>query len=314
MLKTNPLTNYSNKEEMNVPIISSENQISASNGLKLVPNYNERSFGRDITNSCVPSQLQSKTDPQVADYIFDIYELLHQTEETFMPRMGYMLHQEKINEKMRSILIDWLIEVHFKFKLVDETLYLTVNIIDRFLQTVRVPKENLQLLGVSAMLIACKYEEIYPPEVKDFVYITDNAYTAQQVLSTECLILKTLNFNLTVPSSFRFLQRFSRLCEIDEFSFNFARFVLELSLVDYKFIRFKPSVMAVSAIITAQRILKFACRDPALATQYNENDVRCCAKEMILVVVKAQNSSLQGVRKKFMSDKYMAVAKVEVKI
>lgn len=83
---------------------------------------------------------------------------------------------------MRAILVDWLIEVHLKFKLAPETLFLGINLIDRYLEVAPVTKDRLQLVGVSAMLIACKYEEIYPPEVKDFVYITDSAYTREEVL------------------------------------------------------------------------------------------------------------------------------------
>lgn len=93
-----------------------------------------------------------------------------------------MERQEDINEKMRAILIDWLIEVHLKFKLVPESLFLTVNLIDRYLEKETVNRQKLQLVGVTAMLIACKYEEIYPPIVKDFVYITDNAYTKEEIL------------------------------------------------------------------------------------------------------------------------------------
>lgn len=89
----------------------------------------------------------------------------------------YMQRQEDINEKMRAILIDWIIEVHLKFKLLPETLFLTVNLIDRYLEQVQIRRTNLQLVGVTAMLIATKYEEIYGPVVDDFVYITDNAYT-----------------------------------------------------------------------------------------------------------------------------------------
>ena len=86
---------------------------------------------------------------------------------------------------MRSILIDWLVEVHLKFKLVPESLYLTINLIDRFLEREQVNRQKLQLVGVTAMLIACKYEEIYPPIIKDFVYITDNAYTKEEILEME---------------------------------------------------------------------------------------------------------------------------------
>lgn len=88
-----------------------------------------------------------------------------------------MSAQPEINDKMRAILVDWLIEVHLKFKLQAETLFITINIIDRFLEKQKVGKSRLQLVGVTALLIACKYEEIYPPEMKDFVYITDRAYT-----------------------------------------------------------------------------------------------------------------------------------------
>ena len=77
---------------------------------------------------------------------------------------------------MRAILIDWLIEVHLKFKLLPETLFLTINMIDRYLEKQIIPRTKLQLVGVTAMLLASKYEEIYAPEVKDFVYITDKAY------------------------------------------------------------------------------------------------------------------------------------------
>src|SRR3569833_1886307 len=96
-----------------------------------------------------------------------------------------MEKQEDINEKMRSILVDWLVEVHLKFKLVPESLYLTVNLIDRYLEKEQVNRQKLQLIGVTAMLIACKYEEIYPPIVKDFVYLTDNAYTKEEILLME---------------------------------------------------------------------------------------------------------------------------------
>ena len=112
------------------------------------------------------------------------------TESLFLPKLGYMKIQPDINDRMRGILIDWLIEVHLKFKLVPETLYLTVNLIDRYLEIDVTSRDKLQLVGVTAMLIACKYEEIYPPEVKDFVYITDNAYTKQEIMDMEYKMLK----------------------------------------------------------------------------------------------------------------------------
>ena len=131
-----------------------------------------------------------------------------QPKKFWMPNSKYMINQPDINEKMRRILVDWLLKVHGKFKLLPETLYLTINIIDRYLSSETVTRKVLQLIGVTAMHIACKYEEIYPPEATDFVYITDNAYTKKELLDTEYNILKTLNFNLTFVSAYRHLERF----------------------------------------------------------------------------------------------------------
>lgn len=116
--------------------------------------------------------------------------------------------QPEINSKMRAILVDWLIEVHKKFELMPECLYLTVNIVDRFLAVKTVPRRELQLLGISSMLIACKYEEIWAPEVSDFIAISDNAYVREQVLLMEKAILGKLEWYLTVPTPYVFLIRY----------------------------------------------------------------------------------------------------------
>lgn len=138
-----------------------------------------------------PVDIKERTDPQAcAEYANEIFSFLRETEHEYVPRYGFMDRQEDINERMRSILIDWLIEVHLKFKLVPESLYLTVNLIDRYLEREQVHRSKLQLVGVTAMLIACKYEEIYPPIVKDFVYITDNAYTKEEILECERRMLQ----------------------------------------------------------------------------------------------------------------------------
>jgi len=133
------------------------------------------------------------------------------TEFDFIAKPGYMKNQSDINEKMRAILIDWLVEVHLKFKLYPETLYLTVNLIDRYLEKEEVLRQHLQLVGVTSMLIASKYEEIYAPEVRDFVYITDKAYTKEEILEMEGRILTKIEFNVTTPSSYRFLERFCKV-------------------------------------------------------------------------------------------------------
>lgn len=116
--------------------------------------------------------------------------------------------QPEVNENMRAILVDWLVDVHTKFELSPETFYLTINIIDRFLAVKIVPRKELQLVGISAMLIASKYEEIWAPEVNDFVCLSDRAYTHGQILIMEKKILGKLEWTLTVPTLYVFLVRF----------------------------------------------------------------------------------------------------------
>ena len=129
-------------------------------------------------------------DPLCATtYVQDMYKLFRSKEVSTSVRPLYMDNQPYINQRMRSILVDWLVEVHLKFKLVPETLYLTVNLIDRYLAKTEVSRVKVQLVGVTALLIASKYEEIYPPELRDLVFICDGAYSKLEVcLLCTCII------------------------------------------------------------------------------------------------------------------------------
>ncbi|XP_066349352.1 cyclin-B2-1-like isoform X2 [Miscanthus floridulus] len=143
------------------------------------------------------------------EYVEELYKFYRENEAKSCVRPDYMSSQQDINSKMRAILIDWLIEVQYKFDLMDETLFLTVNIIDRFLEKEVVPRKKLQLVGVTAMLLACKYEEVSVPVVEDLVLISDRAYTKGQILEMEKLILNTLQFNMSVPTPYVFLKSLS---------------------------------------------------------------------------------------------------------
>lgn len=106
---------------------------------------------------------------------------------------------------MRAILVDWIIEVHWKYKLNAETLFITINLIDRYLERTPTKRDELQLVGITAMLIASKNEDYKPPSVEDFSYITDNAYTPNQILQMEHKILTAVNFELNCVSPYIFL-------------------------------------------------------------------------------------------------------------
>jgi hypothetical protein len=159
--------------------------------------------------------------------------------------------QEFLNGMMRAILVDWLVEVHMKFRLMPETLYLSINIIDRYLSQVQVERQKLQLVGVTALLIACKYEEIYPPEVKDCVYITDRAYARQDVLDMETDIVKILQFRMTVPTGHPFLLRFLHVTGATKVMRNLANYYMERMLQEYSTLSYRPSLVAAAAVCLA---------------------------------------------------------------
>ena len=131
---------------------------------------------------------------------------------------------------MRKVLLDWLVEVHANFKLLPETLFITVNLIDRYSALCQIERKNYQLLGVTCMLIAAKYEEIYPPELRDFLAVSENKFTKKTVLQMEKDILHVLNFKVTSPSAYRFLQRFRRMSVAlnDDEVFFYAQYLQEI--------------------------------------------------------------------------------------
>ena len=117
---------------------------------------------------------------------------------------------------MRAILIDWLVEVAEEYRLVPETLHLAINYVDRFLSVVPVARSQLQLVGVTCMLVASKYEEIHPPAVDEFVYISDNTYKRDEIVSMEAVVLSRLNFELSVATAKGFLNRYQKAAKAGE--------------------------------------------------------------------------------------------------
>ncbi|XP_022553810.1 cyclin-B1-2 isoform X4 [Brassica napus] len=235
------------------------------------------------------------------EYVEDMYSFYKEVEKESQPKM-YMHIQTEMNEKMRAILVDWLLEVHVKFELNLETLYLTVNIIDRFLSVKAVPKRELQLVGISALLIASKYEEIWPPQVNDLVYVTDNAYNSKQILVMEKTILGNLEWYLTVPTQYVFLVRFIKASVSDPEMENMVHFLAELGMMHYDCLKFCPSMLAASAVYTARCSLN---KSPAWTdtlkfhTGYSESEIMECSKLLALHHSRCGESKLRAVYKKY---------------
>jgi len=130
--------------------------------------------------------------------------------ETVNPIPVYFLVGGSISVTMRSILVDWLIQVQHHLKLCQETLYLAVGILDMVLHRRDVDTDKLQLVGITALLVASKLEEYYPVEMKKLLHLTENSYSRLQITHMERTILGVLEFQVYLPSPQVFLLRFTR--------------------------------------------------------------------------------------------------------
>jgi len=264
-------------------------------------------------------------NPQlVVEYVNEIYAYMRYLEDKQSISEEYLSHvKSTIMPKMRAVLVDWLIQVHQQFNLLQETLYLTIAVLDRFLQVYagKVERKQLQLVGVAAMFIASKYEEMYAPEIGDFVYITDRAYTESQIREMEMRILDTLGFDLGRPLPLHFLRRNSKAGNVDALTHTMAKYIMELTLVEYKMAHWKPSLVAASALALSLKVLDQDQKSlsqlwsPTLVhyTSYKLSEISDTVAKLATLVLTTsrapENSKLLAVRKKYEDKKMSRISK-----
>lgn len=251
---------------------------------------------------------------EVSEYATEIHTYLREMELKSRPKAGYMKKQPDITNSMRAILVDWLVEVGEEYKLQSETLYLAVNYIDRFLSSMSVLRGKLQLVGTAAMLLASKFEEIYPPEVAEFVYITDDTYTKKQVLRMEHLVLKVLSFDLAAPTINQFLTQYFLQQSVSSKVESLAMCLGELSLVDSDpFLKYLPSQTAAAAYILANYTITGASWSKSLEekTGYSVEELMPCLEDLHQIYLTAAQHAQQSVREKYKSSKYHEVSLIE---
>ncbi|XP_055805947.1 G2/mitotic-specific cyclin-1-like [Solanum dulcamara] len=248
------------------------------------------------------------------DYVGDLYANYRKMEVYSCVSPKYMEQQFEINKCMRGVLIDWIIEVHDKFEFKEETLFLTVNLLDRFLEKQAVAKDILQLVGLVALLLAGKYEETFAPLVHELVFISYNTYTRKDVLQMEKLMLNTLQFTMSLPTPYVFMTRFLKAAQADKKLEELSFLLIELCLMEYEMLKHPPSFMAAAAIYTAQCTLygvKEWSRTCEWHTGYSEDSLMECAKSIVSYHQKAKTGVLVGVHNKYNASKFGYVAKVE---
>ncbi|XP_042484276.1 cyclin-A2-4-like [Macadamia integrifolia] len=260
-------------------------------------------------------------DPQMCSlYAADIYSNLRVVELVRRPSCNFMeTLQRDITQSMRGILVDWLVEVAEEYKLVQDTLYLAVYFIDRFLSANYMSRQRLQLLGITCMLIASKYEEICAPRVEEFCFITDNTYTKGEVLQMESQVLNYLGFQLSAPTAKTFLRRFLRAAQasykVPSLELEFlANYLSELTLIEYTFLKFLPSLIAASAVFLARWILDQSCHpwNPTLEhyTTYKASDLKVTVLALQDLHTNTNSCPLNAVREKYKQQKFKYVATV----
>jgi len=263
-------------------------------------------------------------DPQlVVQYVNEIYEYMRFMERSQAIKKEYLNGRiGVILPKMRSVLVEWLVEVHQQFSLLQETLYLSVCILDRYMQVnaEKVQRKQLQLVGVTAMFIAAKYEEMYAPEIGDFVYITDNAYTPSQIREMEIKIMSVLKFDLGRPLPLHFLRRNSKAGQVDATAHTMAKYVMELTLLEYRFVHVLPSEVAAAALAFSLKALDVEERPLSeiwtstleYYSQYSLNDIAQTVQDIANIVLATtrapEKSKLLAIRKKYSNKKFGKIA------
>jgi len=260
-------------------------------------------------------------NPQLcSEYALETYKYLKQLEARGTVPSNYLTGCPT-NEKMRSVLIDWLVEVQIQFKLLQETLFLTVNTIDRFMaaEGKTVPRSKLQLVGVSAMFLVSKIEEIYAPSISDFVYITDNAYTESEIRQMELRIIRALSFDLCQPISLNFLRRYSKAGEVDVLQHSLAKFTLEVSLMDCSLVGVPGSLLASASLCLSLLLLDHSTSSSTVWTDtlafysgYSKATVLELVPQIATNLVNLMKSNkLLAVKNKYKSSKFLKVSEIE---
>jgi len=264
--------------------------------------------------------LEDDDNPQlVSEYIKDIYLYLRYMEDKFRVAEDH-LSVSRITPKMREILVDWLVQVHMKFKLLHETLYLAIAILDRFLQAdVSLLPSQLQMVGLTALWIASKYEEIYSPEVNDFVVIADSSFTQDAMRAMERQILVALDFDLGRPLPLHFLRRNSKAGCVDNRQHTLAKYLMELSLQEYGLAHRRVSELAAAALCLSLRVLddeETGGWDGLLQhySYYSEAQVRPVMAQLASLVTKANlklddsKAKRVAVARKYSGKKFLCIS------
>ena len=258
----------------------------------------------------------------VGEYLEEIYVnlLLEETQATTKPKFGYMKFgymdtQPEINEIMRAILIDWIIDVHLRFNLRQETLFMTIWLIDTYLSFAFVHRDKLQLLGITCLLISCKSHEIYYPQNDKLIEMTDNAYSKEEMLTMENEILKKLNFFIVCPNPIDFYNILSKMFNFEKKQYYLGNYFIESALVNYQILKYSSSVIASSCTYLVMKYYRIngyqkLYNNFIINEQFPEDVIKDAAKEIYVLVDNLSKSKFKSVKKKYSLTQFENVSEI----
>ena len=237
------------------------------------------------------------------EYFNEFLETYCREEKTleFRIKPNFMKNQQEINSRMRAIIVNWIIEVHDRFKLLPDTLFLSVIIFDRYMSIINnIDKNRLQLIGVTSLLIACKYEEIFSPEVRDFICILDRAYEREDLMEEENNILKILKFEVTYPSALRYYEILRIQFGIEEKYFKYGNFLLELCLLDCKFSKYLQAVIATTVCFIVLKLFQKISFEKFMSyrIKISEKEIMDCLTDICFLIEYIDGSIYPAINKK----------------
>jgi cyclin B len=250
------------------------------------------------------------------EYLDEIYQnlILDEKLSNLKINCNYMKNQIYINDQMRAILVDWLIEVHQNFKFQRNTLFQTIYIIDLYLSYEVVYKEHFQLLGIASLLISAKENEVVYPSLEKFIGITDNAYNKSELLKMEIQVLQALNFEVIIPTTEEYYNILSKIFNFNKSQNHLGEYFLDSALVDYNMLKYKYSTIGLACIYIVMKFYglngyKDLYSSKLIMGFSSQKTIKDCAKELCFLVKNLSKSNLKAAKEKYSSEEYDNVAR-----
>ena len=221
---------------------------------------------------------------------------------------------KSINERHRGVVIEWLSYINHYFNQSNETLFMCINIMDRYISKKKISLDIYQLVGISSYLIASKYEDTETPSIEELIYISKNIYSHNDIISMEKEILVALHFDIFSVSSYHFFSYFYFISSINNKKlFHLGHLILEICLLNIELMTYNQSLLAIGALLVAKKCLqiKGTTNNIRLFYNYNEKEIKEIQKKIVLFLTKiVYNNSTNLIMEKFKRNKYMSVSHI----